>query len=138
MATHTGRLGAVYSGAKAVAEIRDWSLEVTSEVVADTVMGDSWVSNKPTQKSWTSSFNAYWDNSASIDGTDPAEPNGQLDLVEGAEITLNLYPDGNTSGNTYWTGLAIVTSVSKSASFDGLIEASFSVTGNGALTEASV
>ena len=129
MATYTGRSGAVYSGSNAVAEVRDWSLEETSEVVADTVMGDTWVSNKPTQKSWTSSFNAFWDETDST---------GQGTLTVGAEITLNLYPEGNTSGNKYWSGSAIITSVSKSASFDGLIEASFSATGNGALTEESV
>jgi hypothetical protein len=129
MATQTGKDGAVYVGANAVAEIRDWSLESTSEIVADTVMGDSWVSNKPTLKSWTSSFNAFWDG---------ADTNGQGALDEGAEITLNLYPTGNTTSNIYWTGSAIITSVTKSASFDGMIEASFSVTGNGALTESTV
>lgn len=129
MATSTGKDGAVYVGANAVAEIRDWSLETTSEVVNDTVMGDTWMTNKATQKSWTSSFNAYWDDS---------DTTGQGALDEGSEVTLNLYPEGNTSGNTYWTGTAIITSVSKSASFDGLIEASFSATGNGALTEDTV
>jgi hypothetical protein len=129
MATSTGKDGAVYVGANAVAEIRDWSLETTSEVVNDTVMGDTWMTNKATQKSWTSSFNAYWDDS---------DTTGQGALDEGSEVTLNLYPEGNTTGNTYWTGSAIITSVSKSASFDGLIEASFSATGNGALTESTV
>jgi hypothetical protein len=129
MATYVGKNGAVYVGANAVAEIKDWSLETTSEVVADTVMGDSWVTNKPTLKSWTSSFNAIWDD---------ADTTGQLALDEGAEITLNLYPIGNTTGNKYWSGACIVTSVSKTAAVDGLIEASFSVTGNGALTEADV
>lgn len=129
MATYVGKNGAVYVGTNAVAEIKDWSLETTSEVVADTVMGDSWVTNKPTLKSWTSSFNAVWDD---------ADTTGQLALDEGAEITLNLYPIGNTTGNKYWSGACIVTSVSKTAAVDGLIEASFSVTGNGALTEADV
>lgn len=129
MATHTGKDGAVYVGANAVAEIRDWSLETTSEVVADTVMGDSWVTNKPTLKSWTSSFNAYWDET---------DTTGQGALTEGSEVTLNLYPEGNTSGDVYYTGSAIVTSISRSASFDGMIEASFSVTGNGALTQSTV
>jgi hypothetical protein len=92
-------------------------------------MGDSWVSNKPTLKSWTSSFNAIWDD---------ADTNGQLTLVEGAEITVNLYPTGKTSGEVEWAGACIVTSVSKSASVDGLVEASFSVTGNGALTTGTV
>ena len=43
MATYTGKNGAVYVGVNAVAEIKDWSLETTSETVSDTVMGDSWV-----------------------------------------------------------------------------------------------
>lgn len=129
MATATGKDGAVYNGSNAVAEIRDWSLETTSEVVNDTVMGDTWMTNKATQKSWTSSFNAFWDDS---------DTNGQQALTEGSEVTLNLYPEGNTSGNTYWSGTAIITSVSKTASFDGLVEASFSATGNGALTESTV
>jgi len=129
MATYKGNSGAVYSGSNAVAEIRDWSVETSSDVVADTVMGDAWVTNKPTQKSWTASFNAYWDDT---------DANGQGTLVEGAEITLNLYPEGNTSAKTYWSGACIITSVSKSASFDGLIESSFSATGNGALTDETV
>jgi hypothetical protein len=129
MATYTGKNGAVYVGVNAVAEIKDWSLETTSETTTDTVMGDSWVTHKPTLKSWTSSFNAIWDD---------ADTNGQLALVEGAEVTINLYPTGNNSGNVEWSGAVIVTSVSKTASFDGLVEASFSVTGNGALTTGTV
>jgi len=129
MATYTGKNGAVYVGVNAVAEIKDWSLETTSETTTDTVMGDSWVTHKPTLKSWTSSFNAIWDD---------ADTNGQLLLVEGAEVTINLYPTGNNSGDVEWSGAVIVTSVSKTASFDGLVEASFSVTGNGALTTGTV
>jgi len=129
MSTNIGKDGAVYIGSNAVAEIRDWSLEITSEVVNDTVMGDTWMTNKSTQKSWTASFNAYWD---------PTDSNGQETLVEGAEVTLNMYPTGNSSLNYYWAGSAIVNSVSKSGSFDGLIEASFSVTGNGPLAQDTV
>lgn len=129
MATYVGKNGAVYNGANAIAEIKDWSLETTSEVVSDTVMGDSWVSNKPTLKSWTSSFNAIWDD---------ADSNGQLALVEGAELTINLYPTGKTTGEVEWSGACIVTSVSKTAAVDGLVEASFSVTGNGPLSTGSV
>jgi len=129
MTTSIGKDGAVYVGANAVAEVRDWSLEISAEIVNDTVMGDSWMTNKSTMKSWTSSFNAYWDAS---------DTTGQEALVEGAEITLNLYPTGNTSANYYWSGSAIVNSISKTGSFDGLIEASFSVTGNGTLDQQTV
>lgn len=128
MATLTGKDGAVYVGATAIAEIRDWSIETTSEMVADTVMGDSWVTNKPTLKSWTTSVNCYWDSADA----------GQIALVEGAEVVINVYPAGNTSTKKYYTGSVIVASVSKSASFDGMVEVSFSGTGNGALTEDTV
>lgn len=53
-------------------------------------------------------------------------------------ITLNLYPEGNASGATYWTGDAIVTSIAYSGSFDGIVEATFSFTGTGALDEETV
>jgi hypothetical protein len=129
MATSTGKDGAVYVGSNAIAELRDWSIEESSEMVADTTMGDTWVSNKPTTRSWTASFNVYWD---------PADTNGQAAMDGGSELTLNFYPTGNTSGLSYWTGDAIVASVSTSASFDGMIEASYSVTGNGALTLTTV
>jgi len=129
MATNIGKDGAVYSGTNAVAEIKDWSLETTSEVADDTVMGDTWMTHTATQKSWTSSFTAFWD---------PSDTNGQQTLVEGASITLKLYPTGNTSTQIEWSGTATITSVSKSASFDGFVEASFSAQGNGAMTEATV
>jgi hypothetical protein len=129
MSTNIGKDGAVYVGSNAVAEIRDWSLEITSEIINDTVMGDTWMTNKATQKSWTASFNAYWD---------PTDSLGQEGLTEGTEVTLNLYPTGNSSSNYYWSGSAIVNSVSKSGSYDGFIEASFSVTGNGPLAQDTV
>ena len=133
MATSIGKDGAVYIGSNAVAEIRDWSLEITSEVVNDTVMGKEWMTNKATQKSWTASFNAYWD---------ATDTNGQEAIQtafnNGTDIELNLYPTGNSSSNYYWQGDAVITSISKSGSFDGLVEASFSVTGNGTLTQQTV
>jgi len=49
-----------------------------------------------------------------------------------------LYPEGDTTGDTYYTGTALVTGVSRSASFDGMVEATISVQGTGALTSATV
>lgn len=129
MATVIGKDGAVYIGANAIAEVRDFSLETTSELVNDTVMGDTWMTNKATQKSWTASINCYFD---ADDAT------GQALLIEGAEVSLLLYPSGNTSTNVEYAGSLIVTGVSRSQSFDGMVEVSFSGTGNGALTTGVV
>ena len=131
MANAAGKDGVVKVGDSDVEEIRDWSLETTSEVVDDTVMGDEWMSHKPTQKSWTASFTMYWD---------PANTDGQQTMTEGANVELDLYPQGDTAGQgyKYWVGSATVTSVSKSASFDGMVEMSVSVQGNGQLAESTL
>ena len=131
MSTYAGVGGAVFSGTNAVAEIRDWSLELTGATADSTVMGTSgsFMTVKPTLKSWTSSFSVIWNDSDS---------NGQGAFVEGAAVTLNLYPRGKSSGQVKGSGAAVVTSVTKNASVDGLVEASFTVTGNGALTETTV
>ena len=59
-------------------------------------------------------------------------------MTAGSAVTLNLYPEGVDTGDTYATCSAIVTSVSKSASFDGMVEQSFSFEANGAVTWGTV
>ena len=128
MATHAGYGGAVFVGTNAVAEVKDFSLEITAATQDVTTMGTSgddagWTKVQATLKSWTSSLNVIWDDGDA----------GQQALVEGADVLLKLYPRG--VANEVWEGNAIVTSVSKSVSTDGLVEASLSVTGNGHIDE---
>ena len=132
MATHAGHTGSIKAvtsidgtGAPlAVAEVKDWSLETTANLADDTVLGDAWTSQKLTTKSWSTTLNCTWSN----------DDAAQQDFVEGGTVQVELYPYGETAGNTKWDGLAIVASVSKSAAADGLVEASFNLTGIGALT----
>jgi hypothetical protein len=51
---------------------------------------------------------------------------------------LNLYPEGATSGDTYATLSAIITEAGVSASFDGMVESTFSFEANGAVTWGTV
>ena len=129
MAVHKGSEGTVKVGANAVAEIRSYSIEETSDTLETTSMGDSARTYTPNLTSWSGSVDVYWDET---------DTTGQGALTAGAEITLNVYPEGDTTGDTYYTGAAIVTSVTTNASFDGLIEASVSVQGTGALTSTTV
>lgn len=128
MATHTGSEGTVKVGANTVLEIRSWTIETTADTAEDTTMGDSWRTFKTTLKGWSGSVDCFWDET---------DTTGQGALVEGAEVTMNVYPEGATTGDVYYTGTAIVTGVSRTASFDGLVEASFSFQGTGALTQAT-
>lgn len=129
MATHTGSEGTVHVGANAIAEIRSYSIEETSDTVEDTSMGDSFRTHKATLRSWTASVDVFWDET---------DTTGQVALVPGSEVTINVYPEGNTSGDDYYTGTAIVTSKSVTASFDGMVEASVGLQGTGTLTSSQV
>ena len=130
MATHKGSEGIVKVGSSnVVAEIRSYSIEESADTLEDTSMGDSARTYKPSLTSFSGSLDVFWDET---------DTSGQGALSIGAEVTLNFYPEGDTAGDTYYTGSAIVTGVSRTASYDGLVEASISVQGNGALTESTV
>ena len=129
MATHAGSKGTVKVGSDAIAEIRSFSIEETADTLEDTSMGDAARTYKPSLTSFSGSVDVFWDE------TDSA---GQGALTIGAEVTLNLYPEGDTAGDTYLSGAAIVTGRSVSSSFDGLVEMSISVQCNGALTQTTV
>lgn len=129
MATHTGSEGTVKVGANAIAEIRSFSLEETADTLEDTAMGDTARTYKSSLTTFTGSVDVFWDET---------DTTGQGALTIGASVTLNVYPEGDTSGDTYYSGSAIVTGVTRSSSFDGLVEASITVQGSGALTATTV
>ena len=129
MATHTGSEGTVKVGSNAIAEIRSFSIEESADTLDDTTMGDTARTYKSSLTTFSGSVDVLWDETDST---------GQGALTIGAEVTLNLYPEGDASGDTYLTGTAIVTSRSISSSHDGLVEMSISVQGSGALSTSTV
>jgi hypothetical protein len=129
MATHAGSEGTVKVGANAIAEIRSFSIEETADTLEDTTMGDTARTRKASLTSFSGSVDVLWDETNTT---------GQGALTIGAEVTLNLYPEGADTGDTYMTGSAIVTGRTINSSYDGLVEMSISVEGNGALTTTTV
>ena len=129
MATHKGSEGTVKSGANAIAEIRSYTITQTADTIEDTVMGDSARTYLSSLTSFSGSIECYWDET---------DTNGQLTLDPGSTVTINIYPEGSTSGDTYYTGSVIITEKAITASFDGMVEASFSFQGTGALSETTV
>lgn len=129
MATHTGSEGTVKVGSNAIAEIRSYSISEVSDTVEDTALGDTARTYISTLTSFSGSLDVFWDET---------DTNGQVALSVGSTATLNVYPEGDSSGDNYYTGSIIVTGVDITASFDGMIEASISFQGNGALTRGDV
>lgn len=129
MSNHTGKEGIIKVGANVVAELRSWSLNETANTIDDTELSDAWKTKKTGTKEWSGSLDAFWDETDTL---------AQGALVVGAEVTLNLYPEGDAGGDSFFSGLAIITGVNKSAAIDGMVEISFNFEGNGVLTESTV
>lgn len=129
MATHKGSSGLVKNGSNTVAEVRTWTLNTNADTIEDTAMGDSARSYLAGLTSADASVDVFWDET---------DTNGQVALAPGTSVTLVLYPEGADSGDTYYTGTALVTSKSITGSFDGMVEASISATYSGAVTTATV
>lgn len=133
MASHAGKEGKITvkaSGGTAtnVASLRSWTLNETSEVIDATVMNPAGV----TYRTNVASFRA-WEGSASLLWDDAADA-GQALCVPGDTVELVVYPEGAATGDTTYTGNAIITAVNKTASYDGLVEMEVTFSGTGALT----
>ena len=129
MATHTAANGVIKVGSNAVAEVTGFSIEYTSDTVEDTVIGDTARTYIPTLKSFTASLDAFWDET---------DTNGQGALTIGSSVTFAVFPEGDTTGDTYYTGSGIITGRTISSSTGEMITASFTVQGSGDLTETTV
>lgn len=129
MAIHKGSEGLVKVGTATVAEVRSYSIDETADTIESTSMGDSAKTFESSLTSFSGSVECFYDET---------DTNGQVAMSIGSSITLNLYPEGAASGDTYYTGTAIITGKTVSASHDGLVEASISFQGSGALTITTV
>lgn len=128
MANHTGSEGTVKIGANAVAEVTGWSLSHRANTIDDSELSDAAETHKLGRTSWDGSVDCHWDET---------DTTGQGALTVGASVTLNLYPEGATSGDTYYTGTATVTQIERSASIDSIVSAKFSFKGTGVLSSST-
>ena len=129
MGIHKGSEGLVKVGTATVAEVKSYSIDETADTIESTSMGDSAKTFESSLTSFSGSVECYFDETDST---------GQSAMSIGSTITLNLYPEGDSSGDTYYSGSAIVTGKTVSGSHDGLVEASISFQGSGALTITTV
>ena len=124
MATKLGREGLIKLSSTTIGELRNYALTHSSDVVEDSVLGDTYRTRLASMKTFSVSGDLYWDEGDA----------GQLLITIGSSVTLNLYPEGASTGDVYYSGAAIVTAFNVSASFDGIIEGQISFEGNGVLS----
>lgn len=128
MACYLGKDGLLYIDSDAVGEITNFSLEETADTVECTAMGDTYRTYKTTFKAWTASAEVHWD----------PDDSGQDRLIVGNTVTVDLYPEGNSSTDTRLTGSAIVTALTQTAPFDGLVTQAVTLQGTGTLLRTVV
>ena len=104
-----GNDGLVYSESTQIGNVQSWSYDESVDVVDGSGMGD-------TSKSYYTGIN---DGSGSVTlNWDPGDT-GQDDIVIGASLTLNLYPEGEVATDTYYGGTAVIESINRGGVKEG-------------------
>jgi|TARA_R100000479_G_scaffold113520_2_gene57423 hypothetical protein len=128
MATFKGKDGVVKVGSNAIGEIRNFSVDESADTIEDTSMGD-------TARTYVDSLTQF---TASIDALFDDGDTAQTALTIGSTATFSFLPEGDSSGKYSLSGSGIVTGITRSQSFDNMVEISFSLQGSGALTIGTV
>jgi len=134
MATLTGENGAVKFGTDSagagtpVAEVRSWTVEHTKDVIEDTAMGDGARTYLSGLTQFTGTMECMFDTAqTNISVFDPAND---------ADLFVEFYPAESTG--VKYEGKVIVTSVSRTASFDDLVTVTVAFQGSGILHETAI
>lgn len=136
MASLTGNAGVIKMDdntgtIQTIAEVRSYSIEQTTDTIENTVMTDGTRQYVKGLSTFSGSADVYFD--ATHISTVDIDPTAGSVGATNKIVTLEIYPTGS---GTKWSGEVIVTGYSVSASFDGMIEASISFQGTGAITYA--
>ena len=147
MAIYTGHDGVIKladSGVSlsstAIGNLRSFTIDQTQDTVETTTMGTAGTrSYQPGLSTFTISGDVYFDHADTVQAKldELMSKTGQETLA-----TFEVYPSGTgtseTPANSKFSGSCIITSFSVSSSVDGVVEASFSAQGSGALTIAAI
>ena len=96
MATHKGSEGTIKVGSNAVAELLSYSITENVDLIETTNISDAARLYTTGKTSWGGEIATNWDEGDTA----------QSALTIGASVTLNVYPEGATGGDTYYTGSA--------------------------------
>lgn len=131
--TNISQLNTSMNSAVVFGQVRSWSLEETVDTLDATVMSSStgfiFRDVLPSFKSWTASVDFIYD---------PADTGqGNVYLKAGNTINIGVFPEGDNVNDDVWGGKAMITSISQSATFDGLVEATVAVEGRATLVRGA-
>jgi glutamate dehydrogenase/leucine dehydrogenase len=139
MAIQTGNNGAVSIDGVNIAQVRSFSIEMTRDTIETSVMGTDVRTFLTGLSSFSGSADVYFDPDTATTGFDAAEStfNPTAGLVGASGVTGKFYVELDASGTNVdeaFTGTIVVTGYTVNATMDGMVEASISFQGSGAVT----
>ena len=123
-----------------IASVRSFSLEITSDTIETTTMGVDSRTYVKGLSSFSGTAEIYYDGDVfpvANSGTDLAGFNPTLEGVGTSPYNIELYPDETNHSGTKFSGDIIITGFTLNSSMDGMMEASISYQGSGALAYAN-
>lgn len=130
MALITGNDGQLVVGSTTVAALRNFSIELKKDTIETTAMGNDVKTYIDGLASWSGSADIWFDTAEST----ATVFNLTGSSVGGSPVTAKFYVNQSASGtDTAYTGTCVVTGFSVKSKHDGLVEASISFQGSGAL-----
>ena len=128
MAKHSGRNGKAKLGATFIGNLTNWEVTETAEEIDLTDADDAWKDSGDGPKAWSWSVTVRMNHDAAANQTPRA----------GDVLALEFYSEGDAAGKKYMSGNGYVTEVGNAVPHDGATERTYSGTGRGALSEATV
>jgi predicted secreted protein len=135
MAVLTGNDGAITVNSVNVAAVRNFSVEQTADTIETSAMGTDARTYVKGMSSWSGSADIYFD--AAEFGTNASTFNITTGLVGAAGVAVKLYVKQDATNDVAFTGDVIVTGYTVNSTMDGLVEASISFQGTGAMGYAN-
>lgn len=129
MAVYDGNDGVVKVATNVVAEVANFSITETVNMIEKTSMGAAARSYGAGIPSWKGSMTCRWDKS---------DTTGQGAMTIGAELAGLFYPSGAVSTDEEMSGTIIIEEVGVNVDKEDYVERSFSFQGTGALTHGTV
>lgn len=129
MTTHTGHNATIFFGATEVGELDGWSITENALTAQKRAMKQNWDDNQPTgAKNWSGSMTVYL-NEADV---------GQTALSAGAVGEGKFYTKDEQAGSVEYSGQIVVQTINRAPAKEGMVMATITFIGSGALTPAVI
>jgi hypothetical protein len=133
MATIRGNSGVMELGTAGLAQLTSYTLDTTQDTAESSAMGATGRTFIKTMHTFSGSADFVLEGGAATPQFDAI---GEMDFGSDAaeSVAFELFPETEASGNIKYSGICIITGVSYTASFDGIVTGSLTFQGTGNLT----